>query len=66
MLIADSGAIWLGGNHELDWVSAYPLADFEDWPSAQAIRGHPSIRGDVKIGHGVPVDHGAAGPLVLS
>jgi len=46
--------ILLGGNHRPDWVTTYPFSAILDtWPEARGIEGHPSTRGDVRIGNDV-------------
>ncbi len=52
--IAAGVAIFLGGNHRVDWVTTYPFSDLpETWGEAAGIPGHPSTKGDVKIGNDV-------------
>lgn len=59
--IADDVEIFLGGNHRTDWVSTYPFPVFSrTWPEAKDIAGHPSTRGDVRIGHDVWLGSGCA------
>lgn len=57
--IADGVTILLGGNHRVDWVTTYPFSEFEDWPSAHGITGHPATKGDVRIGNDVWIGNGA-------
>lgn len=49
--LAEGVVIMLGGEHRLDWVSAYPFNRF--MPSASHITGHPHSKGDVVIGNDV-------------
>ena len=52
--IAEGVTIFLGGNHRVDWMTTYPfnvLADY--FPQAKVIKGHPTTKGDVIIGHDV-------------
>lgn len=52
--IADNVTIFLGGNHRTDWISTYPFnALNEFFPDSSNIQGHPSTKGDVKIGNDV-------------
>ncbi|HWA73958.1 MAG TPA: CatB-related O-acetyltransferase [Polyangiaceae bacterium] len=52
--IAGGVTILLGGNHRPDWVTTYPFtAVLDTWPEAKGIAGHPSTRGDVRIGNDV-------------
>lgn len=54
----------LGGNHRMDWISTYPFGEFlRDWPDASEIEGHPSTRGDIKVGNDVWIGHGS---IILS
>jgi acetyltransferase-like isoleucine patch superfamily enzyme len=79
--IADGVEIFLGGNHRVDWITTYPFPVFSRaWPEAKRIEGHPTTRGDVRIGHdvwlgsrctifsGVTIGHGAvvAGRAVVT
>lgn len=59
--LADGVVIMLGGEHRLDWVSAYPFNRF--MPSASHITGHPHSKGDVVIGNDVWIGREA---LILS
>lgn len=57
--IANDVKIFLGGNHRSDWVSMYPFpAISEDWPEGENIKGHPSTKGDVKIGNDAWIGNG--------
>jgi acetyltransferase-like isoleucine patch superfamily enzyme/tetratricopeptide (TPR) repeat protein len=52
--IADGVEIFLGGNHNTDWLSTYPFSALSDeWPQAAGIAGHPASKGDVTIGNDV-------------
>ena len=55
--------ILLGGNHRSDFVTTYPFSTIADWPEASGIEGHPSSKGDVRIGNDVWIGMGA---LILS
>lgn len=57
--IADGVTIIMGGNHRDDWVTTYPFSEFEDWPKAHAIPGHPASKGDIQIGSDVWIGNGA-------
>lgn len=57
--IADGVTLILGGNHRDDWVTTYPFSEFEDWPKAHAIPGHPASKGDIQIGNDVWIGNGA-------
>lgn len=49
--IADKVVIMLGGEHRTDWLTTYPLNKYyHEWIG---IEGHPSTKGDVKIGNDV-------------
>lgn len=49
--IANGVEILLGGNHRTDWVTTYPFNAIRK--SARHIVGHPTTRGDVRIGSDV-------------
>ena len=49
--IADGVQIYLGGEHNIDWVTTYPFNVL--WTSGKHILGHPKTKGDVKIGNDV-------------
>jgi len=51
----------LGGEHRTDWVSTFPFGEL--WPDAPKVSGHPSSRGDIKIGNDVWV---GAEAMILS
>lgn len=58
--------IFLGYEHNVDWVSTYPFPDAllkDHFPAAQGIPGQPMTRGDVVIGNDVWIGHGA---IILS
>lgn len=55
--IASGVTIFLGGNHRTDWITTYPFSALR--ASAKQIKGHPSSRGDVIIGHDVWIGSGA-------
>jgi acetyltransferase-like isoleucine patch superfamily enzyme len=44
-------AIFLGGEHRIDWVSTYPFT--WRWEDARHIPGHPATKGDVTIGNDI-------------
>ena len=46
--IAEGVAIFLGGNHRLDWVTTYPFNYL--WECGAGFQGHPATKGDVVIG----------------
>jgi len=49
-------SIFLGSEHRIDWVSAYPFPFL--WKEARSILGHPSTKGDVVIGNDVWIGFG--------
>lgn len=52
--------ILLGGNHRTDWITTYPFNILsQNFPSANNITGHPSTKGDIKIGNDVWVGYGS-------
>lgn len=51
--IADHVEIFLGGNHRTDWISTYPFPVLWRWREAKHVKGHPTSRGDVRIGNDV-------------
>lgn len=67
--IADGVAIFLGGEHRIDWVTTFPFNVL--WREGGGISGHPKTKGDVVIGSdvwlgreclissGVSIGHGA-------
>lgn len=58
--IADNVTIILGGNHRTDWISTYPFPVVSDlWKKASPITGHPSSKGDIKIGNDVWIGYGS-------
>ena len=54
--IAAEVEIFLGGEHNTDWVTTFPMDAM--WPD-QAHAGHPKTRGDVRIGNDVWIGRGA-------
>lgn len=62
--IADGTVFVLGGNHRTDWVTTYPFPVFpHQWPTARHICGHPTTKGDIRVGSDVWIGYGA---MVLS
>lgn len=58
--LADSIYIFLGGNHRIDWATTYPFGHlFTEHLGEQHIKGHPTSRGDVRIGNDVWIGAGA-------
>jgi acetyltransferase-like isoleucine patch superfamily enzyme len=52
--IAEGVTIFLGGNHRVDWMTTYPFNVLTDYfPQAKGIKGHPTTKGNVIIGHDV-------------
>jgi acetyltransferase-like isoleucine patch superfamily enzyme len=56
--LADGVTIFLGGEHNTNWVTTYPFSSDdpqvrEIWTGAEGIGGHPKTRGDVVIGNDV-------------
>ncbi len=52
--IADNVKILMGGNHRTDWISTYPFSVLnENFQEGKNILGHPTTKGDVKIGNDV-------------
>jgi acetyltransferase-like isoleucine patch superfamily enzyme len=49
--IADGVQIYLGGEHNVNWVTTYPFNVFRK--AGKHITGHPKTKGDVKIGNDV-------------
>ena len=49
--IADGVQIFLGGEHNVDWVTTYPFSAL--WKSGAHLPGHPKTKGDVNIGSDV-------------
>lgn len=49
--IADGVQIFLGGEHNTDWVTTYPFNSL--WKAAGHFSGHPKTKGDVTIGSDV-------------
>lgn len=56
--IAEGVAIFLGGNHRLDWVTTYPFNYL--WECGAGFQGHPATKGDVVIGNDVWIGRNAA------
>ena len=54
--IAQDVTIILGGNHRVDWITTYPFSALFD--EAKHIKGHPSTKGDIKIGNDVWIGMG--------
>lgn len=62
--IAEGVVFILGGEHRIDWITTYPFNAIGDaWPNSELVKGHPSSKGDIFIGHDVWIGHGA---LILS
>jgi acetyltransferase-like isoleucine patch superfamily enzyme len=49
--IADKVQIFLGAEHNTDWITTYPFSAL--WPAGQKINGHPRTKGNVIIGNDV-------------
>lgn len=49
--IAFDTRIFLGGEHRTEWVTCYPFSAL--WQEGSGITGHPTTRGDVRIGNDV-------------
>ena len=49
--LADDIRIYLGGEHNVDWVTTYPFNVL--WKAGEHIPGHPKTKGDVVIGSDV-------------
>jgi acetyltransferase-like isoleucine patch superfamily enzyme len=47
--------IFLGSEHRTDWISTYPFPIL--WREANSIKGHPSSKGDVRIGNDVYIGY---------
>jgi acetyltransferase-like isoleucine patch superfamily enzyme len=60
--IADGAEFLVGGNHMIDWVTAYPLRIMYDLPGALE-DGHPTTKGNITIGNDVWIGTDA---LILS
>ncbi len=54
--IAENVTILLGGGHRIDWVTTYPLPVLFD--QLKHVKGHPSTKGDIEIGHDVWIGYG--------
>lgn len=57
--IASQVTIHTGGNHNVRWISTYPHRAMFDMPGRNR-DGHPSSKGDVRIGNDVWIAHGAS------
>ena len=52
--IADNVTLFLGGNHQVDWISTYPFPAFADkFPDAVGIKDYASSKGNIVIGNDV-------------
>ncbi len=52
--IADNVVIFLGGNHNVDWITTYPFGHINtEYFGGEDIQGHPVTKGDVVIGNDV-------------
>jgi len=51
--IANGVTIYLGGNHRTDWVTTYPFGHIHTDLFPHHGQGHPSTKGDVRIGNDV-------------
>jgi acetyltransferase-like isoleucine patch superfamily enzyme len=47
--------IFLGSEHRTDWISTYPFPIL--WREVSSIKGHPSSKGDVRIGNDVTIGY---------
>jgi acetyltransferase-like isoleucine patch superfamily enzyme len=47
--------IFLGSEHRTDWISTYPFPVL--WREAFSIKGHPSSKGDVRVGNDVYIGY---------
>ncbi|MEW6671035.1 MAG: CatB-related O-acetyltransferase [Thermodesulfobacteriota bacterium] len=56
--IADEVAIFVGGNHPVNWISTYPFRARFDLPGKYN-DGHPTSKGDVLIGSDVWIGKGS-------
>ena len=58
--IGDEVIIFLGGNHNIEWITTYPFSALPKYfPEAKGIKGHPSTKGDVVIGNDVWIGRGS-------
>jgi len=58
--ISGGVTIFLGAEHNTDWISTYPFSDANfTWWAAQGIHGHPRTKGDVVIGNDVWIGYKA-------
>jgi len=53
--ISTQVVIFLGSEHRIDWISTYPFPIL--WREANSIKGHPSSKGDVRIGNDVYIGY---------
>ena len=60
--IASDVLFMIGGGHRMDWASMFPFRSHFRLPGAWS-DGHPSSRGDIRIGNDVWIGSGA---LILS
>ena len=52
--IADHVTIFLGGNHNVDWITTYPFGHiYTEYLGGEDIVGHPATKGAVTIGNDV-------------
>jgi acetyltransferase-like isoleucine patch superfamily enzyme len=51
--IADKVQLFLGGNHRTDWVTTYPFGHIHRAVFPWHGDGHPSTKGDIRIGNDV-------------
>lgn len=56
--ISTAVTVFLGGNHRTDWISTYPFGHIYENELGPPVQGHPTTRGDVRIGHDVWIAHG--------
>ena len=57
-LIADEVEFMLGGNHRIDWVTAFALREVYGLPGAY-VEGNPWSKGDIGVGSDVVIGRGA-------
>jgi len=48
---AEGSQILLGGEHNLNWTTTYPFNNL--WAGFENLKGHPTTKGDIKIGNDV-------------
>jgi acetyltransferase-like isoleucine patch superfamily enzyme len=52
--IADQVTIFLGGNHNVNWITTYPFGHINtEYFAGEGIQGHPATKGKVTIGNDV-------------